>query len=108
MYVRTTLAAMITAVAAVAAVAVLPGCSVSRGQSTVGEYIDDTGITTAIKAKFVENKAVDAVSIKVETLDGTVMLSGFAKDSIERTTAESLARAVRGVKSVKNQIIVCS
>ena len=105
MYVRTTLAAIVTAVAALT---VLPGCSVTRGQSTVGEYIDDTAITTAVKAKFVENKAVDTLSIKVETLDGTVMLSGFAKDNTERTTAESLARAVRGVKSVKNQIVVRS
>ncbi len=105
MILRTTLVAM---VAAVAALTVLPGCSVTRGQSTVGEYIDDTGITAAIKAKFVENKAVDALSIKVETLDGTVLLSGFAKDTAERTTAEGLARAVRGVKSVRNQIIVRS
>ena len=103
MFARNTLAAVITAVAAIT---VLPGCAVTRGQSTVGEYIDDASITTAVKAKFVENKAVDASSISVETLNGEVMLSGFAKNSTERATAESLARNVRGVKDVKNQITV--
>ena len=105
MFARTTLAAVITAVAALT---LLPGCAVTRGQSTVGEYIDDTGITTAVKARFVENEAINALSIKVETLEGSVMLSGFAKNDTERTTAESLARGVKGVKSVRNQILVRS
>lgn len=103
MFARTTLAAIVTAVAALT---VLPGCAISRGQSSVGEYIDDTGITTAVKAKFVEDKTVDASSISVETLNGEVMLSGFAKSSSERMNAEKLARAVKGVKSVKNEIAV--
>ncbi|OYV01216.1 MAG: transporter [Burkholderiales bacterium PBB5] len=105
MLARRTLAALVTAVAALA---VLPGCAVSRGQSTVGEYIDDTAITTAVKARFVEDKSVDAAAISVETLEGTVMLSGFAKNSTEKSMAESLARAVKGVKTVKNQIVVRS
>ena len=84
----------------------LSGCAVTRGQETVGAYIDDTAITTSIKAKFIENTAVDASSIRVETLNGTVMLSGFAKNSTERSTAESLARGTKGVTSVKNEIAV--
>ena len=92
----------------VAALALLPGCAVQRDQTTVGAYIDDTAITTAVKARFVENKQVDAVSIKVETLNGEVMLSGFAKDMAEKTTAESIARNTNGVKSVSNQIVVRS
>jgi hyperosmotically inducible protein len=84
----------------------LSGCAVTRGQETVGAYIDDTAITTSIKAKFVENTSVDASSIRVETLNGTVMLSGFAKNQTERSTAESLARGTKGVNSVKNEIAV--
>jgi len=103
MLIRTTLAA--TAVAT-AALFTLPGCAVSRGQSTVGEYIDDSTITTQVKARMVENKEVDAAAISVETLNGTVMLSGFAKSSLERNKAETLARNVKGVKSVKNEIAV--
>ena len=100
----TTLAATL----AVAALFTLPGCAVTRDQDTVGAYVDDSAITTAVKAKFVANKQVDAISISVETLNGTVMLSGFAKNENERTTAESLTRDVKGVKSVKNSIVVRS
>lgn len=84
----------------------LSGCAVTRGQETVGAYIDDSAITTSVKARFVDNKAVDAASIKVETLNGTVLLSGFAKNGTERATAEGIARDVNGVKSVRNEIAV--
>jgi osmotically-inducible protein OsmY len=102
MYIRTTLIAAMTAVVLLAT----PGCAVNRGQETVGAYVDDTGITTLIKSRFVEDKQVDAASIRVETLNGTVMLSGFAKSTVERNTAETIARGVKGVKSVKNEIAV--
>ena len=82
------------------------GCAVMRGQETAGSYIDDTAITTAVKAKFVEDKTVDATAIKVETLNGTVQLSGFAKSSAEKTKAEALARNTKGVRSVKNDLSV--
>jgi hyperosmotically inducible periplasmic protein len=82
------------------------GCAVTRGQETVGAYVDDAAITTSVKARFVDNADVDAASIKVETLNGTVMLSGFAKSINERSTAESIARKVSGVKVVKNELVV--
>ena len=102
MNVRTTLAAAISAIVLLTAT----GCAVTRGQETVGAYVDDTGITTLIKTRFIENKQVDAASIKVETLNGTVMLSGFAKNSTEKMTAGEIARGVNGVKMVKNEIAV--
>jgi osmotically-inducible protein OsmY len=82
------------------------GCAVSRGQETVGAYVDDTAITTMVKARFVDSKTVDASSISVETLNGVVMLSGFAKNSNEKTSAGTIALNVKGVKSVKNEIAV--
>ena len=102
MFVRTSLAAAVAAFALITAT----GCAVTRGQETVGAYVDDTTITTQVKSRFIENTDVDASSIRVETLNGTVMLSGFAKNSTERETAESIARKVNGVKSVKNEIAV--
>lgn len=84
----------------------LSGCAVTRGQETVGAYIDDSAITTSVKARYVDSKAVDAASIKVETLNGTVLLSGFAKNGTEKATAERIARDVKGVKSVRNEIAV--
>ena len=102
MYIRTTLASAMTALILVTA----SGCAVTRGQETVGAYVDDAAITTAVKAKMVKDTQVDAASIKVETLNGTVMLSGFAKNSLEKSAAESIARDTKGVKSVKNEIAV--
>ena len=102
MNLRTSLAIAISAVALLTA----SGCAVTRGQETVGAYVDDASITTAVKAKMVENKQVDAAAIKVETLNGTVMLSGFAKNSLEKSTAENIARDTKGVKSVRNEIAV--
>ncbi|MES2226196.1 MAG: BON domain-containing protein [Pseudomonadota bacterium] len=102
MQLRTHLASAIAVIALVTA----SGCAVQRGQETVGAYVDDAAITTSVKARFVDNKLVDAGAIKVETLNGTVMLSGFAKNSTERSTAEDIAAKVKGVKSVKNEIAV--
>lgn len=102
MQIRQTFAIAISAIVLLTAT----GCAVQRGQETVGSYIDDTGITTLIKSRFVENKQVDAASIKVETLNGTVMLSGFAKNGAERSSAEAIARGVKGVVFVKNEIAV--
>ena len=84
----------------------ISGCAVTRGQESAGAYIDDTAITTAVKARFIEDKSVDAASMKVETLNGTVLLTGFAKNANEKTTAEALAWKVGGVKSVRNEILV--
>lgn len=100
MQVRSSLIAIVTAVA------VLSGCSVFRKQETVGEFVDDAKITTMVKAKMLENKDVAGTAISVETMNGTVQLSGFAKSANEKSTAESIARGVKGVKSVRNDIIV--
>jgi len=102
MIIRNTLAATIAAVALLTA----SGCAVTRGQETVGAYIDDTTITTQIKARFFENKEVAGSSISVETLNGTVMLSGFAKNASEKATAASIAGKVNGVKAVRNEIVI--
>ncbi len=102
MQMRTKLASALTLLALITA----SGCAVQRGQETTGAYVDDTAITTAVKGRYVGNKEVDASSISVETLNGTVMLSGFAKNQTERTTAEEIAMKTKGVKSVKNAIVV--
>jgi osmotically-inducible protein OsmY len=99
---RHTLAGALTAVTLL----FVSGCAVTRGQESVGAYIDDTAITTAVKARYIDHREVDASSISVETLNGTVLLSGFAKSTTERAMAESLARSVNGVKLVKNEIAV--
>ena len=95
------------AFAALAGITIIStGCAVTRDQQTVGAYVDDAGITAAVKAKMAEDKTVSAAAISVETLNGTVMLSGFAKNATEKGAAESLARSVNGVKDVRNEIVV--
>jgi len=102
MTIRTTLATL----AATSAIALTAGCAIERRQETVGGYVDDSAITTTIKARMVEDKALDAAAIGVETLNGNVQLSGFAKDRLEKQTAENIAIKVKGVKSVQNNITV--
>jgi osmotically-inducible protein OsmY len=99
---KTTWAALAASLVLLAA----SGCAVSRGQESMGAYVDDTGITTLVKSRFFEDKDVAGTAISVETLNGTVMLSGFAKSALERNKAEAIARGVRGVTSVKNEIAV--
>jgi len=95
------------AFAALAGITVIgSGCAVGRGQETAGSYVDDTAITTSVKAKFIEDKTVAASSISVETLNGTVQLSGFAKSNAEKMQAESIARGVKNVRNVRNDIVV--
>ena len=99
---RTALAAIIMSVA----VLTIAGCAVARDQQTVGAYVDDATITTQVKARMLNNPDVAGTSISVETLNGTVMLSGFAKNATEKATAEKIAREVSGVKAVKNEIAI--
>jgi len=102
MKIRTILAATV----ATFALLNVSGCAVSRGQETTGAYIDDATITTQVKSRMLSNPDVSGTSISVETLNGTVMLSGFAKNATEKSTAEKIARDVNGVKSVRNEIAV--
>lgn len=102
MFTRTILAAVVSATALLT----MTGCSVTRDQQTVGAYIDDTTITTQIKGRFFEDKAVAGTAISVETLNGVVLLSGFAKSATEKAAADSIARKVNGVKSVRNEIVI--
>ncbi len=100
--IRTLAMALGTALGALA----MTGCAVVRDQQTVGAYVDDATITTKVKAKFVEDKTVDAAAINVQTLNGTVNLSGFAKSGAERSQAERIARSVEGVREVRNTLAV--
>ena len=85
---------------------VTTGCSVARHQQTVGSYVDDAGITAAVKAKMTEDPVVSAAAISVETLNNPVQLSGFAKSQAEKDRAESIARNTQHVREVRNSIVV--
>ena len=82
------------------------GCAVMRGQTDAGTYVDDRAISTAVKAKLLEDKMVGGMSINVDVLNGAVALSGFAKSGAEKSQAEALARSTKGVREVRNNLIV--
>jgi osmotically-inducible protein OsmY len=100
----TRIALAVALAAALGGTLVTTGCASTSTQSSAGEMIDDSVITTKVKAAFVEDKTVAAMNINVETYKGTVQLSGFANSASEMSRAVEIARSVKGVKSVKNDI----
>ena len=88
----------------VAASVFAAGCASTPRQESFGEGVDDTVITTKVKALYVEDKTVSALGVNVETFKGTVQLSGFADSQNEINRAVEIARGVKGVTSVKNDI----
>lgn len=83
---------------------VLAGCAGDTKERT-GEYIDDTGITTHVKAKLFDDSQTSGFAITVTTYKGTVQLSGFVNSEKEKSRAEELTKTVPNVKSVKNDLI---
>ena len=88
------------------ATGVMTGCASSRTSASTGQYIDDSTITTKVKAKLLEDPVVSGLRISVETFKGVVQLSGFANSSSEIRQAEKIARQTDGVQSVKNDILL--
>jgi osmotically-inducible protein OsmY len=82
------------------------GCAVWRGQTDAATYVDDRAITTAVKAKLIEDKTTGGLSINVDTLNGTVALSGFAKSQAEKDQAGRIAASTKGVRQVHNNLLV--
>jgi hyperosmotically inducible protein len=79
------------------------GCSSTTGQ-TAGQYVDDTAITTSVKAKLTAEKAANFTRIDVDTTNQVVTLNGIVESADQKARAEQLARQVGGVKSVKNNL----
>jgi len=82
---------------------VLNGCQAMTGQ-TLGENIDDTTITTTVKAKLAAEKGSTLTRVGVDTNRGVVQLSGVVSSAADRALAERVARGVGGVKSVVNNL----
>jgi hypothetical protein len=79
---------------------------VERAATDVSDKVKDAAITTAVNAKLAQDKALSAMKIDVDTVDGKVSLRGTAPDPAARQRATTLASAVDGVKSVDNQLVV--
>ena len=87
-------------------IAVFAGCASTPTKEGTGEYVDDSAITTKVKAAIFNDPALKVFQINVETFKGDVQLSGFVDSAQSVTKAGEVARGVKGVKSVKNHLIV--
>lgn len=82
------------------------GCAATSTKESTGEYVDDSTITVKVKSAFVNDPVVKASDVTVETFKGVVQLSGFVNTSAEKAQAGRVARTVKGVTEVKNNITV--
>ena len=82
------------------------GCASTSKQSSTGEYIDDSIITTKVKSKLAADDFLKSFEISVKTYKGLVQLSGFVNTQKAVDKALEITRSVKGVESVKNDLIV--
>ena len=87
-------------------ITVFIGCASTPTREGTGEYVDDSAITTKVKAAIFNDSSLKVFQINVETFKGEVQLSGFVDSAKSVTKAGEVARGVKGVKSVKNSLIV--
>ena len=94
----------ISAVFLAVLLATVLGCAPTPTRESTGEYVDDTVITTKVKAAIFNEPSLKSAEINVETFKRTVQLSGFVKYQADISKAVQVARSVNGVKSVKNDM----
>ncbi|RJP68248.1 MAG: BON domain-containing protein [Comamonadaceae bacterium] len=90
--------------AVAAALVTMAGCTASPKQASAGQYIDDTAITTKVKAAIFNDPSLKSAEINVETFKGAVQLSGFVNSQADIQRAVAVAGGVSGVTSVKNDM----
>ena len=93
-----------TALAVMLALGQVAGCATSGGGGPVAQYVDDPAITAGVKAAIVREPTLKVFEIDVETEQGVVQLSGFVSSADSVAAAASVARTVKGVKSVRNDL----
>ena len=87
-------------------IATFAACSSTRTHESTGEYVDDSVITTKVKSLLAADDFLKSFQISVETFKGIVQLSGFVNSQNAIDKAGEIARSVKGVTSVKNNLIV--
>ncbi|HEX6296609.1 MAG TPA: BON domain-containing protein [Burkholderiales bacterium] len=80
------------------------GCAATETRQSTSEYVDDSWITTKVKSEIFAEPSLKVAQVNVETYQGVVQLSGFVASKADMAKAVEVARAVKGVKSVKNDM----
>jgi hyperosmotically inducible periplasmic protein len=91
---------------ALALITSLAACSAMSGRESAGEYVDDSTITAKVKAAMFDDPSLKVMQIGVETMQDVVQLSGFVDSAQTKARAGELARGVKGVREVKNDLVV--
>jgi len=94
----------ITAVLVAALALTSIACAPTRTHESTGQYVDDTAITTKVKAAILAEDSLKSSEINVESFKGTVQLSGFVRSQANINEAVAVARGVSGVVNVKNDM----
>lgn len=84
----------------------LSSCASTPTSESTGQLIDNSAITAKVKAALLNDPNVSSYPIKVKTYKGTVQLSGFVDNTTQAKRAENVARSVRGVQAVENDLLV--
>lgn len=84
----------------------IAGCASTASQESTGELFDDSWITTRVKAAILEEPTLKSLDVHVETAKGEVHLSGTVESDENLRKAATLARAVKGVRGVRNDLRV--
>ena len=87
-------------------IATFAACASTRTHESAGEYVDDSVITTKVKSLLAKDAFLKSFQISTETYQGTVQLSGFVNSQQAVDKAGEIVRSVKGVKSIKNNLIV--
>src|SRR3954447_20366326 len=98
--------ARVSILVAAVALTALAGCASSQKQESTGQYVDDTAITTKVKAAIFNEPTLKSAEINVETFKGRVQLSGFVSNRASIDRALVVAQGVAGVTSVANDMRV--
>lgn len=94
----------LTAVFLALTLATTVGCASTSNQAGTGEYVDDAVITTKVKAAIFNEPTLKSAEINVETFKGQVQMSGYVSSQADINKAVSLARNIKGVVAVKNDM----
>jgi osmotically-inducible protein OsmY len=82
----------------------LAGCASTQKQEGMGEYVDDSVVTSKVKAAILKEPSLSSAEINVETFKGEVQLSGFVNSRADISKAIEVARGVSGARTVKNDM----
>ena len=87
-------------------VAIMAACAGTSNRESTGEYVDDSVLTTKVKAEIYDDPMLKVLQIKVDSFKGVVELNGVVDSEKVSARAEKVANSVKGVRSVQNNLVV--